>query len=78
MPFSSDGRMLAASRPSLQTSNLLPCPSMRRLTILLFLPASLAVAQAIELKRPSVAEAKAALAQFSSSQTFAARTQRFL
>ncbi|WP_454908518.1 hypothetical protein [Variovorax gossypii] len=51
---------------------------MRRLTILLFLPASLAVAQAIELKRPSVAEAKAALAQFSSSQTFAARTQRFL
>jgi len=35
---------------------------MRRLTVLLFIPASLAVAQAIELKRPSEAQAKAALA----------------
>ena len=34
---------------------------MRRLTVLLFLPTSLAAAQAIELKRPSEAEAKAAL-----------------
>ena len=35
---------------------------MRRLSALLFLPASLAVAQAIELMRPSEAQAKAALA----------------
>lgn len=34
---------------------------MRRFTVLLFLPASLAAAQAIELKRPSEAQAKAAL-----------------